>query len=278
MNISIFDEHVIKPFESLGLSGKFFHINIRTVLYTWVAMLIILLLVFAARIFMKKNLNPISLITQELVGFFDNLCKESFGSSFKYDYFAFTASIFFFTLFGCLVGLLPFLDETTKDINTAFAIGTLGFLYVQYQKIKVLGLKHFLKEFLEPIFIMLPLNVIGELAKVASMSFRLFGNILGGSIIFLIAINSLSKYKEFIMIFSLLTLILYFISNYFVNFSKYKIVAFLLKSCLIAVFFIAGAQIFFGIFEAFVQSFVITMLTITYLAVAINEDESEANV
>ncbi|MBU4269526.1 F0F1 ATP synthase subunit A [Candidatus Dependentiae bacterium] len=278
MNVSIFDENVIKPFESLGLGSKFFHINIRTLIYTWVAMAIIFLLVFIARIFMKKNLNPVSLVVQEFVGFFDNLCKESFGSVFKYEYFAFTSSIFFFTLFGCLVGLLPFFDETTKDINTAFAIGTMGFLYVQYQKIKVLGLKHFLKEFIEPIFIMLPLNIIGELAKVASMSFRLFGNILGGSIIFLIAINSLSKYKEFFIVFSLVSLILYFTFNYFIDLKKYKIVNLVLQSCLVAVFFLAGAQIFFGIFEAFVQSFVITMLTITYLAVAINENESEVKV
>jgi F-type H+-transporting ATPase subunit a len=33
---------------------------------------------------------------------------------------------------------------------------------------------------------MMPLNVIGELAKVVSISFRLFGNIMGGSIIVLV--------------------------------------------------------------------------------------------
>ncbi len=33
---------------------------------------------------------------------------------------------------------------------------------------------------------MMPLNVIGELAKVISISFRLYGNIMGGSIIILV--------------------------------------------------------------------------------------------
>ncbi|MFZ5563439.1 MAG: F0F1 ATP synthase subunit A, partial [Thermodesulfobacteriota bacterium] len=37
-----------------------------------------------------------------------------------------------------------------------------------------------------PFFILLPLNLIGELAKVISISFRLFGNIMGGSIIILV--------------------------------------------------------------------------------------------
>ena len=35
-------------------------------------------------------------------------------------------------------------------------------------------------------FFMMPLNVIGELAKIVSISFRLFGNIMGGSIIILV--------------------------------------------------------------------------------------------
>jgi F-type H+-transporting ATPase subunit a len=35
-------------------------------------------------------------------------------------------------------------------------------------------------------FFMLPLNLIGEIAKVVSISFRLFGNIMGGSIIILV--------------------------------------------------------------------------------------------
>ena len=35
-------------------------------------------------------------------------------------------------------------------------------------------------------FFMAPLNIIGELAKVVSISFRLFGNIMGGAIIILV--------------------------------------------------------------------------------------------
>lgn len=273
MDIKIFDDRVIKPFEDWGLVSKFWHINIETIYYTWIAMGILFVLVLISRFFMKKDLNPISLIFENSVSFFDNLCRESFGSSFKYEYFSFVSTIFFFTLFGSLVGLLPFLDETTKDLNTAFALGTLSFLYVQYHKIKVKGFVAFLKEFAEPIFILLPLNIIGEIAKVASMSFRLFGNILGGSIIFLIAINALAPYKEFFMIFSFVVLITYFLANKFLDLEKYKILNYMLKTLLVLVFFLAGAQMFFGIFEGFVQAFVLAMLTITYLAVAIQDDE-----
>lgn len=279
MNISIFNEKTINPFGFLGINNKFLFLNIETLRDTWIGMGIIVVLVLIARLYLRKDLNPISLIFEKSVSFFDDLCKESFGSSFRYEYFSFVSTIFFFTLFGCLVGLLPFVEESTKDLNTAFALGTLSFLYVNFHKIKQRGFIAYLKEFTEPIFILLPLNLIGEIAKVASMSFRLFGNILGGSIIFLIAVQALSTYKVFFMLLSLGTLVAYIIAKKFIDLKKYKIINMILNSFLLAVFLLAGAQIFFGVFESFVQSFVLTMLTITYLAVAIRdeEDEEESN-
>ena len=62
----------------------------------------------------------------------------------------------------------------------------MGFLIAHYAGIKTKGFKQYLKEYCEPIFFMAPLNVIGELAKVVSISFRLYGNIMGGAIIILV--------------------------------------------------------------------------------------------
>jgi F-type H+-transporting ATPase subunit a len=275
MDIKIFDDRVVSPFKWLGLKSAFWDINIYTLKDTWIAMIIIFALVLIGRFFLRKKLNPVALIFQKAVSFFDNLCRESFGVGFKYQYFAFASTIFFFTLFGCLVGLLPYTEEATKDLNTAFALGSLSFFYVQLQTIKVHGLLSYLKEFTQPFFILLPLNIIGELAKIASMSFRLFGNILGGAIILLILINGLDAYKHYFMIFALMFLVIYLVVNKCVNLSQHKVLNLSLLIGLILVFFVAGTQMFFGIFEGFVQSFVLTMLTITYLAVAV-QDETEA--
>ena len=64
---------------------------------------------------------------------------------------------------------------------------------VHFEAIRVKGIGAYLKSYNEPFFVMLPLNVIGEIAKGVSLSFRLFGNILGGSII-VIVISYLVKY------------------------------------------------------------------------------------
>jgi F-type H+-transporting ATPase subunit a len=274
MDIKIFDDRVVSPFKWLGLKNAFWDVNIYTLKDTWIAMAIIFVLVLVGRMCLKKKLNPVALIFQQAVSFLNNLCRESLGAGFKYQYFAFVSTIFFFTLFCCLVGLLPYTEEATKDLNTAFALGTLSFFYVQLQTIKVHGLIAYLKEFTQPFFILLPLNVIGEFAKIASMSFRLFGNILGGAIIFLILINGLSAYKNYFMIFAFVFLIMYWIIKKYINLSKHKIINATLLVGLILVFCVAGTQMFFGIFEGFVQSFVLTMLTITYLAVAV-QDEAE---
>ena len=57
------------------------------------------------------------------------------------------------------------------------------FLYSQYLGIKRKGVGTYIKGFFEPIFLMFPMNVLGELAKSISHSFRLFGNVVGGGII-----------------------------------------------------------------------------------------------
>ncbi|MBW1840886.1 MAG: F0F1 ATP synthase subunit A, partial [Deltaproteobacteria bacterium] len=78
------------------------------------------------------------------------------------------------------------LEEPTKDLNTPLSLGLMGFCIAHYAGIKSKGFKQYLKEYCEPIFFMAPLNIIGEFAKIISISFRLFGNIMGGSIIIVV--------------------------------------------------------------------------------------------
>ena len=82
-----------------------------------------------------------------------------------------------------VLGIIPYMSEPTKDLNTTLGYGILGFFIAHYAGIRTKGLKAYLLEYFQPIFFMAPLNIIGELSKVVSISFRLFGNIMGGSII-----------------------------------------------------------------------------------------------
>lgn len=139
----------------------------------------------------------------------------------------------------------PLIEEPTRDLNTTLALGCISFFYKEYQTIAVHGIMHYFKEFLHPFVIMFPINVIGHFSKIISISFRLFGNIFGGSIIIQLYTKSIgsSVILELIGLASGMNLLM-----------------------------IA----FFVLFEGIIQAFVFTMLTLTYLAIALQGTEGEA--
>jgi F-type H+-transporting ATPase subunit a len=270
MQISIFDYKIIKPFEIFGLTSNFLIVHIDTIIYSWIAMLILLVLSLIGKYSLKRKNSLFMVAFENIIDFFVNIFEESFDK-FNFNYFSFVVSIFFFTLFCCLVGLIPFLDESTKDLNTTFALGLTSFCYVQYHKIKVHGMVMYLKEFLHPFFLLAPINIVGELAKVASMSFRLFGNILGGGVILTMMIEFVGIYKASFVLYAGIILLLSLILKK-TNTIQSKILNKLVDLGVATLFLLCWAQIFFGIFEGIIQSFVITMLTITYLSMGIKKD------
>lgn len=276
MSLELFDYKVIKPFEIFGLTGNFWNVHIDTLIYTWGGMLALFTLCITARIFIKKDLSLFGVAVEKAVSALMDMVVESF-KYFDFNYFAFIATVFLFTFFSCVIGIIPFMDEATKDLNTTLAIGSISFFYVQYQKIRVAGIKGFIKELCEPIFLLMPVNVVGELAKIASMSFRLFGNILGGGIIFAMLLQLLNSFNTYFMAFVLffyaLSILVYFTQIK----EKLPVLARFIKFGLNIAFLIAFAQMFFGIFEGLIQAFVLTMLTTTYLAIGTQHEGGDGH-
>ncbi len=86
---------------------------------------------------------------------------------------------------GCanLLGLIPGLQSPTPDINTPIAMALIVFVSVPYFGIRNRGLGKYLKHYVSPIFLMLPIEIASEIARTLSLTFRLFGNIMGEEII-----------------------------------------------------------------------------------------------
>lgn len=271
MNISIFEYKEIQPLAWLGITGKFWTLHLDTLIYTWVGMLFLLLLAFLGRWAIKHDNKLFHAAYEKIATILVNLNKESF-KKFNYPYFVFINTLFLFTLFNCMVGVLPFMDEATKDLNTTFAIALVSFIYVQYRRLKQDGFWGYLKEFATPNIVFAPMHIIGEFAKVASMTFRLFGNILGGSLIFLMVVQFVAMYKMYFMPFCLLTIM----STWCIRRSglskKFKILRVLCSIGLTIVFALSFMEMFFGIFEGLIQAFVLTMLTSTYLAMSSHDE------
>ena len=85
-------------------------------------------------------------------------------------------------LFGTLIVMIG-LQNPTSNVSFNATLAVTMWLMIQGNGIKKGGLLARMKELTEPMFLLTPLNVIGELALPISLTMRLFGNILAGYII-----------------------------------------------------------------------------------------------
>lgn len=170
----------------IPLFGHNLTFNLEVIIMTWIV--IMLLLVFGLYATGKKGIlpTPFQVMGELIVEQLFTLAEETLGEELGKKYAPLICSLFMFLVLSNWLGIIPHLEEPTKDLNTPLSLGLMGFFIAHYTGIRKKGLKTYLKGYFEPFIIMLPLNIIGELANVVSISFRLFGNIMGGSIIILV--------------------------------------------------------------------------------------------
>lgn len=120
------------------------------------------------------------LIAEWIVEKTQNMVESNMGQMFK-GYTPFIAAIMGISAFSSLMSLLGVFPPTS-DINIVGGWAILTFALITYYKLKG-GLFNYLKGFTEPIFIMTPMNILGEIATPVSMAFRHYGNVLSGSVI-----------------------------------------------------------------------------------------------
>lgn len=152
----------------------------ETVVNTWIVMavLIILALIFRRnlQLYPGKAQNVVETIVEALEG----LVGSTMGEERK-GFMPYMATLFLFIAFANLSGIFG-LRPPTSDINVTTGLALLTFCAIHFYGLKAKGWKH-IKGLAEPIFIMLPMNIISELAKPLSLAMRLFGNIFGGAVI-----------------------------------------------------------------------------------------------
>jgi len=180
------DEITNVPQISLNLLGMDMVFNIQTIIMTWIVMAILIIFGFLATKKLGLIPNPFQVVGELFVSIFRGLVVDALGEDRADKYFPLIAALFMFLLLSNWLGIIPKLSEPTKDLNTPLSLGIMGFFIAHYSGIKAKGLKVYLQGYMEPIFFMAPLNIISELSKVVSISFRLYGNIMGGAIIILV--------------------------------------------------------------------------------------------
>lgn len=104
-------------------------------------------------------------------------------------YLPFVGTLFLFIVISNILGIIPGFQPPTGSLTTTAALAVLVFLAVPFFGISRVGLKQYLKSYLEPSPFMLPFTLIGELSRTLSLAVRLFGNVMSGSVIVVILLS-----------------------------------------------------------------------------------------
>ncbi len=174
------------PHWTLEVFGTTLVFNSETLIMAWIVMAVLIVFALGATKNISLVPNPLQVFAELFVNAFYNLTRDALDEDMAPRYYPLICTLFMFLVLCNMLGVIPWLSEPTKDLNTPLGLGIMGFFIAHYAGIKAKGLKNYIKGYFEPIFFMAPLNVIGELAKVISISFRLYGNIMGGAIIILV--------------------------------------------------------------------------------------------
>jgi len=209
----------------------------ETTTSTWVVMALLTILALAVRRSINKwdpNKAPTGFqnVIEMAVEMFENLFKNN-GSSKLMFLAPWFFSLFAFLIVSNWVGLVG-LRPPTADWSMTFPLAFSSLMLFQFAGLKVRPKAYLKGIFLEPVFIFAPINLIGEIAKPVALSFRLFGNMLGGMILLQLIYGMAPMFIRFI--------------------------------------FPVALHLYFDLAAGVLQAFIFTMLCITFIGLASNED------
>lgn len=119
-------------------------------------------------------LNIIELLVESV----DKMTHASMGAR-GYRFSNYIGTLFAFILLSNISGLFG-LRAPTADYGTTFALAIITFFLIHYNGFKYQKMKH-VTELFKPA-VLAPINIIGEIATPLSLSLRLFGNVMAGTV------------------------------------------------------------------------------------------------
>lgn len=170
-----------------------------TLIATWAVMALLVLLAVVVRIAVtrfKSVPKGFQNVIETLVEMMSNYTVSTMGPEFV-NFGGFFFSLFAFILFSNYIGLIG-LRPPTADLATTGALAIMAFLVIQGNALRMRKGKYF-SDFLAPVPLFLPLNLISELSKPVSLAFRLFGNLLSGVIVIGLVYGMLPMALRFVL-------------------------------------------------------------------------------
>ena len=168
--------------DEVVLFGK--TVEFKHVLYTWIGMAGLFCLGAYARTRLTLIPGKLQNVLETLVDGLEQMTVNAAGEEGR-KFFPLLCTIFIFVFSLNVMGLIPAFDAPTANINTTLALAFFVFLFYNALGIMRWGpgyIKHFLGPSPLLIPLMLPIEIISHVARLVSLTLRLFGNIRGEEI------------------------------------------------------------------------------------------------
>lgn len=170
-------EVVIPLFGVLDITGE--------VLLMWAICLVLVVVSAVATRRLRERPGRLQNVLETGIEYLDGFFTGLLGKRAARKYFYFLGSLFIFIIFsnysGLIpgVGLTPYFKAPTSSLSVTVGLGLMAFVFLQLASLRARGGRGYLKRFITPVAFMLPLLVLDEFIKPASLALRLFGNIFG---------------------------------------------------------------------------------------------------
>jgi F-type H+-transporting ATPase subunit a len=221
----------------LGVPGEWMPAHVT---FTWLVMAILVVMGVLGTRALRPVPGPLQNFAEVVIEAFYGLLDQMIGKQGR-QFLPLIGTAGLFILTSNLLGNIPGFQPPTANWNTTVALAVTVFLSYNYFGIRKHGLLNYLKHFCGPIWwlapLMFPIELIGHLARPVSLSVRLFGNIFGEESVIVILLS-----------------LVWLVMPYFI----WLIIMLPLS-----------------LFTAAVQTFVFLMLSMVYIAGAVEEGHGE---
>jgi F-type H+-transporting ATPase subunit a len=178
-------------------------VNMDIVWASVLAAIIVLALGFAVRRKATKGVpGKLQLAYETIVEQIRELADSSIGTEGR-RFVPLAITLFLFILICNWFEILPnsgtnWLPTPTGDVNLPLAMALMVIVWVHVESIKARGMRGYLHHYATPYKAMIPINIIEELTKPITLTFRLFGNIFSGGLMVVVMATLLPAYASFV--------------------------------------------------------------------------------
>ncbi len=171
-----FDETIIFNLFGFGINATLF--------YSWIVMFLLTVLSWAATRNLKSGLRVSRFQTAlEMIVLTIRRQIKEVSSDDPSKYMGVITAFFLFIAMSNLLTIIPWFKAPTGSLSTTAAFALCVFFAMPYYGIQNAGWRRYLKKYVEPTPLMLPLNVLSDFSSTFSLAVRLYGNVLSGAII-----------------------------------------------------------------------------------------------